>query len=100
VGRGTRNTFWVQTKATVVGRPIEVPEVEEATPLGAAIVAGIGLGLYRDEEEACARVYRPGPIYQPDPALARRYAEWFTLYKDLYPALAPVSHGLFERFLK
>jgi len=100
VGGGTRNAFWMQTKASVAGRPIEVPDVEEATPLGAAIVAGIGLGLYGDEEEACARVYRPGRTYEPDPTLAPRYAEWFTLYKELYPAVAPVSHGLFERFLK
>jgi xylulokinase len=100
VGGGTRNAFWMQTKATVAGRPIEAPDCEEATPLGAAILAGMGLGLYRDEEEACERVYRPGRTYQPDFALARRYAEWFSLYRDLYAALAPVSHGLFERFLK
>ena len=38
VGGGTRNTFWMQNKADVVGRPIEVPDIEEATPLGAASV--------------------------------------------------------------
>ena len=52
VGGATRNEFWMQNKADVVGRPIEVPDVEEATPLGAAILAGIGMGLFEDEEDA------------------------------------------------
>jgi sugar (pentulose or hexulose) kinase len=52
VGGATRNVFWMQNKADVTGLPVEVPEVEEATPLGAAILAGIGVGLYRDEQDA------------------------------------------------
>jgi xylulokinase len=97
VGGATRNAFWMQNKADVLGRPVEVPAIEEATPLGAAILAGIGLGLYRDEEDAYGRVYRPGKIYEPDAALAARYAEWFAIYRDLYPALAAVHHRVFER---
>ena len=99
VGGATRNEFWMQNKADVAGRPIEVPAVEEATPLGAAILAGIGLGLFQDEEDAFQRVYRPGKTYQPDAELSARYAEWFQIYKQLYPALAPVSHQLFDGFL-
>ena len=94
VGGATRNGLWMQNKADVVGRPIEVPDVQEATPLGAAILAGIGVGLYRDEHDACERVYRPGKTYEPDPQLAPRYAEWFQVYRQLYPALKPVSHRL------
>ena len=98
VGGATRNEFWMQNKADVVGRPVEVPQVEEATPLGAAILAGIGVGLYRDEEEAFRRVRRRGRTYEPDPELSRRYAEWFSIYRRLYPSLAPISHELFDRF--
>ncbi len=97
VGGATRNAFWMQNKADVLGRPIEAPEIQEATPLGAAILAGIGLGLYRDEEDAYGRVYRPGKTYQPNAELARRYSEWFTIYRDIYPALAPVHHRVFDR---
>ncbi len=98
VGGATRNHFWMQNKADVVGLPIEVPEVEEATPLGAAILAGIGIGLYRDEQDAFERVYKPGKVYQPDPQLAPNYADWYQIYRQLYPALAPVSHQLYEQF--
>jgi xylulokinase len=73
--------------------------VEEATPLGAAILAGIGVGLYRDEQDAFERVYRPGKTYLPDPLLASRYAAWYQIYKQLYPVLKTVNHQLYDQFM-
>jgi xylulokinase len=99
VGGAVRNEFWMQNKADVVGRPIEVPDVEEATPLGAAILAGIGVGLYEDEQEAFEQVYKPGRTYEPDPELSAQYAEWFSIYKQLYPTLKPLSHQVFDEFM-
>jgi xylulokinase len=99
VGGAIRNRFWMQNKADMVGRPIEAPEVEEATPLGAAMLAGIGVGIYRDEQDAFEQVRKPGAVYEPDPALSARYADLFEVYKQVYPALAPVSHALYDRFL-
>jgi len=98
VGGATRNQFLMQNKADIVGIPIEVPEIEGATPLGAAILAGIGIGLYRNEQDAFERVYKPGKIFQPDPQLAPKYAEWYQIYKQLYPVLRPVSHQLYDQF--
>jgi xylulokinase len=98
VGGATRNPFWMQNKADVIGRPIETPRVEEATPLGAALLAGIGVGLYQDEEDACERVYRVGETYEPDPQRAAKYAGWFELYRELYPATAALNHRLFKEF--
>jgi xylulokinase len=94
VGGAVRNEFWMQNKADVIGRPIEVPAIEEATPLGAAILAGIGIGVYRDVQDAYCRVYRPGKVYQPDPQRAEKYAQWFPVYRQLYHALKPVNHQL------
>lgn len=87
VGGPTRNHFWMQNKADVLGLPIEVPETDEAVPLGAALLAGIGVGLYRDEEDAFRRVHRSGRCYAPDPQRAARYAEWSATFERLYPAL-------------
>ncbi|HEX9118551.1 MAG TPA: FGGY-family carbohydrate kinase, partial [Anaerolineae bacterium] len=99
VGGAVRNKFWMQNKADIAGRCIETPEVEDATPLGAAMLAGIGVGIYRDAADACAHVFRPGPVYEPDLALTARYADLFEIYKQVYPALAPVSHQLYGRTL-
>ncbi|MBE7553886.1 MAG: hypothetical protein HS126_22705 [Anaerolineales bacterium] len=99
VGGAARNKFWMQNKADVAGRAIEVPEIEEATPLGAAILAGIGVGLYRDEQDAFEQVYKPGQTYEPNSELVPRYGEWFKIYRQLYPSLKPISHQLYEQFL-
>jgi len=94
VGGGTKNRFAMQNKADVTGKPIEAPELEEATPLGAAILAGIGVGLYRDEQDAYERVRRPGRVYEPNLSLTARYAEWYKTFERLYPALKEVHAGL------
>jgi xylulokinase len=96
VGGGAGNAFWMQNKADMVGMPFETPEVEEATPLGAAILAGIGVGLYRDEQDAFEQVRRPGRVYEPDRDLTARYAEGFGTFQRLYPALKDLHAGLAE----
>ena len=97
-GGATRNPFWMQNKADVTGLSIEVPEVEESTALGAAILAGIGVGIYRNEQDAFEHVYRPGKSYHPDRQLAPKYAGWYPIYKQIYPSLKPVSHQLYDQF--
>jgi len=99
VGGAVRNKFWMQNKADVTGRPIDVPDVEEATPLGAALLAGIGVGLYRDEQDAFEHVYKPGVTYTPDPARVAQYVKYFDIYRQLYPTLMPISHQLYDHFL-
>lgn len=98
IGGAVRNEFWMQNKADVCGRPIDVPEIEEATALGAAMLAGTGCGCYRDLQEAAQRVYKPGKVYEPDPQLTPLYAEFYDLYREIYPALKQVNRQLFERF--
>ncbi len=96
-GGAVRNEFWMQNKADMTGQPIEMPEVEDASPLGAAMLAGIGVGIYRNEKDAYDHVRKPGRTYQPDLRVTAQYAEWFSLYKSLYPALKPVSHAVSEK---
>ena len=98
VGGATRNEFWMQNKADVAGRTLEIPDVEEATPLGAAILAGIGVGLYENEEDAYQHVRRPGKMYHPDPQRAKQYARWFEIYQQMYPATKTLNHRLFKEF--
>src|SRR5690606_161804 len=54
VGGGTRNHTWMRIKATVSGCTIRIPPVEEATLLGAALLAAIGAGFFQNTEEAVA----------------------------------------------
>jgi xylulokinase len=96
-GGAARNDFWMQNKADVLGCPIEAPDVEDASPLGAAMLAGIGIGLYRDERDAFERVRKPPRVFAPDPTASAEYAKWYRIYASLYPALKPVSHAVADR---
>jgi sugar (pentulose or hexulose) kinase len=77
-GGGTRNRLWLQIKADVSGCRIEASAEPEATLLGAALVAGIGSGLYASEVEAFNGL-RPKSVevFLPD-------NERHTVYRRLY----------------
>ena len=94
VGGGTRNALAMQNKADMAGTPMEAPDVEEATPLGAAILAGIGVGLYRDEQDAVSRMARPGRVFEPNAELTAQYAERFAIFEQIYPALQGINTQL------
>lgn len=98
IGGAVRNKFWMQNKADVCGRVIEAPKIEEATALGAAMLAGTGVGLYNDLNEAVSRVQKSGEIFEPDLKLTSEYKEYFEIYKEIYPALKPVNKQIYDRF--
>jgi L-xylulokinase len=88
-GGGARSPLWSQMFADVLAMPIEVPDAEEAGARGAALVAGVGVGVYPDIETAMARATRTARIHQPDAALADVYAQRLELYLALIQALSP-----------
>ncbi|MHC4477085.1 MAG: FGGY-family carbohydrate kinase [Planctomycetota bacterium] len=96
IGGAVNNEFWMQNKADVVGKPIETPELAEAVVLGAAILAGIGVGLYEGERDAFDQVYRPGRTYEPKSEMNEQYAERFKVFQQLYPALKELNGQLYE----
>jgi len=84
-GGGTRNRAWLQIKADVSGCRIEASAEPEATLLGAALVAGIGSGLYRSEFEAFASLCpNPVEVFEPD---SERHEIYQRLYQHGYLVL-------------
>lgn len=98
IGGAVRNEFWMQNKADVSGRPIHAPEIEEATALGAAMLAGTGVGLYRDLAEAALQVYKPGRVFEPNAKLTPLYSEFFDIYRDIYQSLRGLNARIYDRF--
>jgi xylulokinase len=99
IGGTTRNTFWMQNKADVIGRPIEIPNIDEATCLGTAIKAGIGVGMYKDDSDAFKQTYHSGHSVEPDVKVAEKYEEYYQeIYKPLYLALKSTNHAIFDHF--
>jgi len=100
-GGAIKNRFWMQTKADILGVPVETPELYEATPLGAAMLAGIGTGLYRNEEEAVKAVYKSGSTYEPDMKKHEQYTDYYgNIYLKIQRSLREVNEEVFNRFLK
>ncbi len=97
-GGVAQNEFLVQNKADMLGKPVEVASNTDATPLGAAMLAGVGVGLYESIDQACEMVKGTTKTYSPNRALTAEYKELYTLFRELYPALKPLSHKLFNRF--
>jgi xylulokinase len=93
IGGPTNNELLMQTKADLIGKPVRVPEVEESVPLGAAILAGIGAGVYQGEEEAFGQVNREGKLYRPVPESHQRYRELYAHYEKLYPSIREFYRG-------
>ncbi len=98
IGGAVRNEFWMQNKADMSGIPVETPEVTEATALGAAMLAGTGIGVYRNLEEAVKRVCKPGKVFEPDQKLNSFYLELMEIYHEIYPALQQVNRRIYDRF--
>lgn len=93
IGGPTNNRLLMQTKADIMGKAIQVPAVEEAVPLGAALLAGIGAGVYRDEEDAFRQVNRDGRNYEPDAKSHVLYRELYRQYEKLYPSMKSFYNG-------
>ena len=78
-------------KADVTGLPVEVTSNPEITLLGAAILAGIGAGVYRDERDALSRMTFPLTVYEPDMGRHAGYRECYEkVFSKVAPALAEV----------
>jgi|CZCA01.1.fsa_nt_gi xylulokinase len=91
IGGGARNDLWLAIKACVLRMPIEVPQVDEAVALGAALLAGIGSGVYEDTEDALAKARPVRRIVLPDESLSQVYIDAFHTYTAVSRALLEVD---------
>ena len=88
IGGGTRNELWLRVKADITGRPIDLSALTENAALGAALLAGLGSGIYSDVADATRQVYRVDRTIEPDPAAHDAYSQWYEeVYLPLYPQL-------------
>jgi xylulokinase len=95
MGGGAKNRFWVQNKADILGRALEVVTTPDVTPRGAAMVAGIGIGVFRDFRDAAGRFARPGIKVLPNAELTEFYGKAYRdLYLPLLDELAPYHSRL------
>ncbi len=91
VGGGSRNRWWQSLKADILGVPIKTLALSDVTGQGAALLAGIGAGLFVDEADAIARAHRPGERY---PVNAENRDWYDAAYRDVFAKLYPALKAI------
>jgi xylulokinase len=86
-GGATRSELWNQIQADVYGRPVETLRVGESTVLGAALLGGVGAGVFPSIKEGVAAMVHVADRVEPAP-------DRHTLYQDLYQAYVQTYEGL------
>jgi xylulokinase len=86
-GGGARSPLWRQMLADVFDTQIATVKVTEGAAYGAALLAGVGAGVYEDVAQACQKAIQVTGRTRPGPA-GPVYADYYPRYRALYPALA------------
>lgn len=86
-GGATRSALWNQIQADVYGRPVETLQSSESTVLGAAMLAGLGAGVYASLEDGVEAMVRVAAQVEPDAARHARYTEMYRAYVKAYEGL-------------
>lgn len=93
-GGGTRSALCNQMKADCLGIPFQVMESENATGIGAGMLAGAAEGLFSTPEDAIDRYVKKGRLYEPDPAKKSAYDEAYGAYLNCQAS----CQSLFARY--
>lgn len=93
LGGGARSATWRQIVCDVLGLPVAKPAYGDAS-FGAALVAGVGVGVFASAQAAVMQCVHITAQHEPDAERHALYSELFAVYKDAQAVLAPLSHRL------
>lgn len=87
VGGSANSALWMQIKSDITGKTMKVPFSDTATTLGAAILAGVGIGMYDSFEDAVKETVKITRCYEPDMERHELYKKNYQTYLALYDNL-------------
>jgi xylulokinase len=93
-GGGGKSALWRQMQADIYGAEVATLTAEEGPAYGAALLAGVGAGLFADVYHAVEHCVVVGKVTRPDPAAQERYMQVYAIYRDLYRKLSESMHQL------
>ena len=95
-GGGAKSILWRQILADVFHTEVRTMQSDEGPALGAAMLAGVGAGVYRDIREAVNTTVAIADSIDPDQNRADIYAEIYPLFTNLYPSFKSGYQKLFD----
>ena len=97
LGGTSRIRLLIKLKANLLKMPVSVPTVPEASATGAALLAGLGIGVFSTQAEAVSSLRYENILVEPDTSLAGWYDRIYKqLYLPLYPALSDLNTAMTE----
>jgi xylulokinase len=93
-GGGARSAIWRQILSDVMNIELVTVNTTEGAAFGAALLAGVGVGIWGSVEEACGKVIHIEQHTQPDTSAAKTYEKSYPLYQGLYQALKPTFDAI------
>jgi L-xylulokinase len=89
-GGASRSTIWSQLFADALGLIVDVPETPDASAMGAALLAGIGIGLWKGVPEAIESAVRIARTHHPHKERVQRFHDTYESYVRLMTALSTI----------
>jgi xylulokinase len=94
VGGGSKSDVWIQISADILGLPFVRLKIKEAGVLGAAILAGVGCGVFPSLEAGVETMVQLDRTFYPEPKKQGLYNERFAKYQRLWPLMADYLRDL------
>ena len=93
-GGGARSSLWRQILADIFEAELVTVNTTEGAAYGAALLAGVGAGVWPDVDSACAETIFVSDRVSPNAETASTYRSAYHEYQSLYPVLKPTFHAL------
>jgi autoinducer 2 (AI-2) kinase len=94
-GGASKGFLWPQILADVMGITVRVPVVKESTALGAAICAGVGVGIFLNVRDTAKRLVKWERTFEPSKSNHKKYIELFEQWTKVYKRMLDITeHGL------
>ena len=86
IGGGAKSETWAQIKADITGKDIKILDMNDMAPIGAALLAGVGAGIFKDVYEAADKVEKKVyKVIRSSRAHDDIYNKRYQVYIQLYP---------------
>ena len=95
IGGGSRSDSWCQIVCDIFGKKVLKPLVSDAS-YGAALLAGVGIGIFPDVREAVIKCSKIEKEFEPDNENNKKYIELFNLYLEVHDKLKDTYKNLYK----
>ncbi|MCD6318507.1 hypothetical protein J7M02_05520 [Candidatus Aerophobetes bacterium] len=91
IGGGAKNDVLLRYKANLLNKQVEVPMNQEASCHGAALLAGIGSGIYKNEVEAVKETLKISKVYSPESSQIEKIQLRYHKYRKIVTSYGDIE---------